>query len=93
MTCQRAVSICFRIKHFQNKYEWSLCCHVVSPEKQESWGVNKQLLSTLQPRKAEHASAAPNRPARPCPWRTEGRRGDRPRQAGTEARSPRNKYK
>lgn len=33
-------------------------CHIVSPEKQESWDINEQLFSIFQPRKAENMSAA-----------------------------------
>lgn len=60
MTCRLAVSICFRIKKhiFKINMRGVSACHVVSPEKQESWDVNEQLFSTLQPRKAENASAA-----------------------------------
>ena len=43
-------------------------CHIVSPEKQESWDINEQLFSIFQPRKAENMSAA-KQAGRPFPWR------------------------
>ena len=45
-------------------------CHIVSPEKQESWDINEQLFSISQPRKAENMSAA-KQAGRPFPWRGE----------------------
>lgn len=71
MTCRLAASICFQIKKhiFKINMHGVSVCHVVSPEKQESWDVNEQLFSIFQPRKAEKHKCSKTRLELPFLWR------------------------
>lgn len=60
-------------------------CHVVSPEKRESWDINEQLFLIFQPRKAENTSAAKQG------WNGPSRGGEREGScSGSQAKAIRN---